>query len=116
METAQRENRQPICEENEALPESVMDCDSVSLKPCHVGPIASRPRQLTQQSNPIIEQLLRDDLVFAVDAEVNKAIIIGDGVKALLRIINTAGVQTCRSPRFPPPGRKYWRWRVCWRT
>ncbi|HHA2374691.1 phage major capsid protein [Stenotrophomonas maltophilia] len=84
--------------ENEALPESVMDFDSVSLKPRHVGAITSWSRQLAQQSNPSIEQLLRDDLAFAVGAEVDKAIITGDGVKAPLGIINTAGVQTATVP------------------
>lgn len=84
--------------ENEAIPESAMEFDSVSLTPRHVGAISSWSRQLAQQSNPSIEALLRDDLAHVIGAAVDRAIIAGDGVKEPLGIISAAGVQTADLP------------------
>lgn len=84
--------------ENEPLPESTMAFQSITLRPRHVGAITSWSRQLAQQSNPSIEQLLRDDLAYAIGAEVDRAIIAGDGVKEPLGVVNTPGVQTAEMP------------------
>jgi HK97 family phage major capsid protein len=84
--------------ENEALTESNMTFESVTLRPRHVGALTSWSRQLAQQSNPSIEQLLRDDLAYAIGAEVDRAIITGDGIKQPLGLVNTPGVQTAPLP------------------
>lgn len=81
-------------DENEAIPESDMTFAAVTLSPKHVGALTEMSRQLIQQSDPSIEQLVRDDLAYAVAAEVDRAIIAGDGVKEPLGIVNRAGVQT----------------------
>lgn len=80
--------------ENEAIPESSMTFGSVTLSPKHVGALTEMSRQLIQQSDPSIERLVRDDLAYAIAAEVDRAIIAGDGIKQPLGIINRAGVQT----------------------
>lgn len=80
--------------EGEALSESSMTFDSVTLTPHHVGGISEMSRQLLQQSDPSIERLVREDLSFAIAAEVDRAIVAGDGVKEPLGIINRTGVQT----------------------
>jgi len=84
--------------ENEALTESNMAFESITLRPRHVGALTSWSRQLAQQSNPSIEQLLRDDLAYAIGAEVDRAIIAGDGIKQPLGLVNTPGVQDAPLP------------------
>ncbi len=80
--------------ENEAIPESNMTFNSITLSPKHVGALTEMSRQLIQQASPSIEQLVRDDLAYAVAKEVDRAIIAGDGVKEPLGIINRTGIQT----------------------
>ncbi|MBB1471823.1 phage major capsid protein [Luteimonas sp. MC1782] len=85
--------------EGQALPESDMDFDSVTLTPHHVGGITEMSRQLIQQSAPAIEDLVRDDLSFAVAQAVDRAIIAGTGANGQpLGIINRAGVQEAVVP------------------
>lgn len=80
--------------ENEAIPESNMTFNSITLSPKHVGALTEMSRQLIQQASPSIEQLVRDDLAYAVAKEVDRAIIAGDGVKEPLGIVNRTGIQT----------------------
>src|SRR5690606_27489332 len=85
--------------EGEALPESEMAFDAVTLTPHHVGGITEMSRQLLQQSAPAIEGLVRDDLSYAVAAAVDAAIIAGSGTDGEpLGIINRTGVQTADMP------------------
>lgn len=85
--------------EGQALPESDMDFESVTLTPHHVGGITELSRQLIQQSSPAVEDLARDDLSFAVAQAVDRAIIAGTGANGQpLGIINRAGVQTADLP------------------
>lgn len=85
--------------EGQALPESDMDFDSVTLTPHHVGGITEMSRQLIQQSAPAIEGLVRDDLSFAVAQAVDAAIIAGTGTGGQpLGIINRTGVQEADLP------------------
>ena len=51
----------------------------MTLKPRHVGAITELSRQLLQQSNPAIEQLVRDDFVQVVGLAVDKAMLHGNG-------------------------------------
>lgn len=85
--------------EGEALPESDMDFESVTLTPHHVGGITELSRQLIQQSSPAVEDLARDDLSFAIAQAVDRAIIAGTGANGQpLGIINRAGVQEAELP------------------
>lgn len=67
--------------EGDALTDSGMTFNSIGLKPKHVGAITELSRQLLQQSNPAIEQLVRDDFIQVVSLAVDKAMLHGDGVK-----------------------------------
>ena len=67
--------------EGEALSDSGLTFDSIGLKPRHVGALTELSRQLLQQANPSIEQLVRDDFVNVVSAAVDLAMLHGDGVK-----------------------------------
>ena len=85
--------------EGTALPESAMDFDSVTLSPKHVGGVTEMSRQLLQQSAPAIEDLVRDDLSFAVAQAVDAAIIAGTGAAGQPKgIIGRAGVLTAALP------------------
>jgi HK97 family phage major capsid protein len=85
--------------EGQALPESDMDFESVTLTPHHVGGITEMSRQLIQQSSPAIEDLVRDDLSFAIAQAVDRAIIAGTGANGQpLGIINRDGVQEAELP------------------
>lgn len=85
--------------EGQALPESNMDFDSVTLTPHHVGGITEMSRQLIQQSSPAIEDLVRGDLSFAVASAIDTAIIAGTGANGQPKgIIGRAGVQTAALP------------------
>lgn len=77
--------------EGEALTESGLTFDNIRLEPKHVGAITELSRQLLQQSNPAIEQLVRDDFIAVVSAAVDKALIDGDGVKQPLGLLNMTG-------------------------
>ena len=68
--------------EGSALTDSGMTFDSATLKPRHVGAITELSRQLLQQSNPAIEQLVRDDFVQVVGLAVDKAMLHGNGTTA----------------------------------
>lgn len=65
--------------ENNALSPSDMTFDNVGLTPKHVGGLSEMSRQLIQQSDPSIEQLLRDDLAFGVAKAIDSALIWGGG-------------------------------------
>jgi HK97 family phage major capsid protein len=81
--------------ENGALTESGPTFDSVTLKPRHVGALSSVSRQLLQQANPSIEQLLRDDMVAVTGLAVDKAMLHGlNASDQPMGILNSAGIQT----------------------
>lgn len=81
--------------EGDSLTESNPTFDTISLSPKHVGALSSLSRQLIQQSNPAIEQLVRDDFVQVVSAAVDKALIHGTAAaKQPVGILGTTGVQT----------------------
>ena len=85
--------------EGETIPESTMGAFAgVTLTPRHVGGITEMSRQLIQQSAPAIEDLVRDDLSFAIAEAVDAAIITGPGGDAPVGIIGRAGVQTAAIP------------------
>ena len=65
--------------EGAALTDSGITFNNVTLKPRHVGAITELSRQLLQQSNPAIEQLVRDDFVQVVGLAIDKAMIHGNG-------------------------------------
>jgi HK97 family phage major capsid protein len=81
--------------ENAALTESNPTFDNVRLEPKHVGALSSVSRQLLQQANPAIEQLLRDDMVNVVGLAVDKAMLHGLAVNdEPVGILNTVGIQS----------------------
>ena len=67
--------------EGDALTDSGMTFNNITLKPKHVGAITELSRQLLQQSDPSIESLVRDDFINVVSLAIDKALIHGDGVK-----------------------------------
>ena len=84
--------------EGEAVPESDMTFDQVTLTPKHTGGKTEMSRQLIQQSSPDIESLIREDLSFLVAQNIDQAILAGTGVKDPLGILNTTGVLTGTFP------------------
>lgn len=84
--------------EEEAVPESNMSFDAITLTPKHTGGKTEMSRQLIQQSSPDIESLIREDLSFLVAQNIDKAILAGTGVKDPLGILNTIGVLTGTAP------------------
>jgi HK97 family phage major capsid protein len=68
--------------EGTALTDSGITFDNITLKPKHVGALTELSRQLLQQSNPAIEQLVRDDFVQVVGLAIDKALIHGNGTTA----------------------------------
>lgn len=80
--------------ENGALTPSGMTFGSKTLTPKHVGSLAEMSRQLIQQSSPGIEQLLRDDMAFALAQAIDGAMILGGGANEPTGILSTAGIQT----------------------
>ena len=80
--------------ENGPLSESGMTFDTKSLTPRHVGALAEMSRQLIQQSSPGIEQLLRDDMAYALAQAIDGAMILGGGTSEPDGILSTTGVQT----------------------
>lgn len=85
--------------EGQALSESDMTFDAVTLTPHHVGGITEMSRQLIQQSAPAIEDLVRQDLSYAVAAEIDRAIIAGSGTAGQPQgLIGRTGVQTAALP------------------
>ena len=67
--------------EGDALTDSGLTFNSITLKPRHVGAITELSRQLLQQSNPAIENLVRQDFVEVIGLAVDKAFLHGDGIK-----------------------------------
>ena len=84
--------------EEEAVPESNMSFDAITLTPKHTGGKTEMSRQLIQQSSPDIESLIREDLSFLVAQNIDQAILAGTGVKDPLGILNTIGVLTGTAP------------------
>jgi HK97 family phage major capsid protein len=80
--------------ENSAITASDLTHDAKSLSPKHVGALSEMSRQLLQQSSPDIEQLLRDDMSFALAAAIDSVMITGGGSNQPTGIIPTTGVQT----------------------
>lgn len=80
--------------ENTPLTPSNMTFDSVTLTPKHVGALSEMSRQLIQQSDPSIEQLLRDDMSFAIAQAIDSALIEGGGANEPDGILSTPGIQT----------------------
>lgn len=76
--------------EGDGLTDSGVSFDSITLKPKHVGAITELSRQLLQQSNPAIEQLVRDDFIQVVSLAVDKALIHGDGIKQPKGLLSAA--------------------------
>lgn len=82
-------------DEGDSLTESNPTFGTIGLSPKHVGALASLSRQLIQQANPAIEQLVRDDFVQVVSAAVDKALIHGTAVgKQPVGILAAANVQS----------------------
>ena len=67
--------------EGDSLADTGLTFNNITLKPRHVGAITELSRQLLQQSNPSIEQLVRDDFIQVVSLAVDKALLHGDGIK-----------------------------------
>ena len=81
--------------DGDALTESNPSYSSIRLEPKHVGALTAFSRQLALQSNPAIEQLLRDDIAAVVGLAVDKALIHGTAAaKQPVGILNAAGAQT----------------------
>lgn len=80
--------------ESGALTPSGMTFGARTLTPKHVGSLAEMSRQLIQQSSPGIEQLLRDDMAFALAQAIDSAMITGGGTAEPDGILSTVGIQT----------------------
>lgn len=81
--------------EGDALTESNPTFDNLKLQPKHVGALSSVSRQLLQQANPSIEQLLRDDFVNVIGLAIDKAMLHGLAANdEPVGILNTTGIQT----------------------
>lgn len=87
--------------EGDALTDSGMTFNNITLKPKHVGAITELSRQLLQQANPSIEQLVRDDFINVVSLAIDKAMIHGDGVKQPEGLLTAAtGTGTLGAPTW----------------
>ncbi len=81
--------------EGDGLTESSATFDTIKLTPKHVGALSSVSRQLLQQANPSIEQLIRDDFVRVIGQAIDKAMLHGAAANdEPVGILNTVGVQT----------------------
>ncbi len=80
--------------ENQAVPESNLDMDSVTLSPKHAGGVTELSRQLIQQSDPSVEQLVRDDFAFMLAKAIDSALIKGGGANEPTGVLSTSGIQT----------------------
>lgn len=67
--------------EGDSLTDSGLTFDTIGLTPHHVGAVTELSRQLLQQANPSIEQLVRDDFVDVVGAAIDLALLHGDAIK-----------------------------------
>jgi HK97 family phage major capsid protein len=79
--------------DNGALTATGMTFASKTMTPKHVGALAEMSRQLIQQSSPGIEQLLRDDMAYALAAAIDTAMIKGGGANEPTGILSVAGTQ-----------------------
>lgn len=80
--------------EGAALTESNPTFDTIKMTPKHVGALASMSRQLLQQANPSIEQLVRDDFVQVIGLAIDKAMLHGLAANdEPVGILNTSGIQ-----------------------
>ena len=80
--------------ENQAVPESNLDMDSVTLSPKHAGGVTELSRQLIQQASPDVEQLVRDDFAYMLAKAIDSALIKGGGANEPKGVMSTAGIQT----------------------
>lgn len=81
--------------EGDALTESNQTFDNIKMSPKHVGALSSVSRQLLQQANPSIEQLIRDDFVQVIGLAIDKAMLHGLAANdEPVGILNTTGIQT----------------------
>lgn len=81
--------------EGDSLTESNPTFDNIKLTPKHVGALASVSRQLLQQANPSIEQLIRDDFVNVIGLAIDKAMIHGAAANdEPVGVLNVTGIQT----------------------
>lgn len=80
--------------ENQAVPESNLDMDSVTLSPKHAGGVTELSRQLIQQSSPDVEQLVRDDFAYMLAKAIDSALIKGGGANEPTGVLSTSGIQT----------------------
>lgn len=80
--------------ENQAVPESDMTPDSVSLSPKHAGGVTELSRQLIQQASPDVEQLVRDEFAYVLAQAIDSALIKGGGANEPDGVLSTAGIQT----------------------
>lgn len=87
--------------EGDALTDSGMTFNNITLKPKHVGAITELSRQLLQQANPSIEALVRQDFVDVVSLAIDKAMIHGDGLKEPEGLLTAAtGTGTLGAPTW----------------
>jgi HK97 family phage major capsid protein len=77
--------------ENNGLSPSDMTFGSVSLTPKHVGALSEMSRQLIQQSDPSIEQLLRGDMSLQIAKALDSALIQGGGANEPDGVIASIG-------------------------
>ena len=80
--------------ENQAVPESNLDMDSITLSPKHAGGVTELSRQLIQQSSPDVEQLVRDDFAYMLAKAIDSALIKGGGTNEPKGVMSTTGIQT----------------------
>lgn len=87
--------------EGDALVDTGLTFNSITLKPRHVGAITELSRQLLQQSNPAIESLVRQDFIDVVSLAIDKAMIHGDGLKEPEGLLTAAtGTGTLGAPTW----------------
>jgi len=80
--------------ENQAVPESDMAPDSVTLSPKHAGGVTELSRQLIMQGSPDVEQLVRDEFAAMIAQAIDGALIKGGGVNEPKGVLSTVGIQT----------------------
>ncbi len=84
--------------EGASLVESEMSFDQIRLAPKHVGILTELSRQLLQQSDPSIEELVRADMAAVLAGEFDRAVLNGAGTDEPLGLINVTGTQTSTLP------------------
>jgi len=84
--------------EGESLTETGMTFDQIRLAPRHVGILTELSRQILQQSDPSIEELVRADMRAVLAHEFDRALLLGDGTREPLGLLNQAGIQNAELP------------------